>query len=140
MSIEMECSLLSALCKDASKLSTLDLQESDFSTEQTRALFRQVEKWQNHGTQPDVALVWEGLQTHGDSGLFDGLRDVAGALSRQSYPENVKAYSRAVKLAAKHGAIERLAGHIYDAIGDESENMQQRIETVRQAMADFEAE
>lgn len=140
MSLEMELSLLSALCKDASQLSTLDLQESDFSTEQTQAIFKQVEKWQNHGTQPDIPLVWEGLQTHGDSGLFKGFGEVASALHRNVHLKNINAYCRSVKLAAKHGAIERLAGHIYDAIGDESENMQSRIDTVRQAMADFEAE
>jgi len=85
-------------------------------------------------------LVWEGIQTHGDAGLFNGLGDVANALHKHGSVKNIKAYCRAVKLAAKHGAIERLAGHIYDAIGDESESMQQRIDTVRQAMADFEAE
>ena len=140
MSLEMELCLLSALCKDASQLHTLDLQDSDFSVDQTKAIFHQIEKWQNHGTQPDIALVWEGLQTHGVSGLFEGLSDVSSALTRQITPKNISAYSRAVKLAAKHGAIERLAGHIYDAIGDESENMQDRIDTVRAAMADFESE
>ena len=140
MSFEMELSLLSALCRDASQLHTLDLQETDFSTEQTKAIFRQVEKWQNHGTQPDVILVWEGLQNYGDSGLFNGLGDVSSHLGRPSTTKNLKAYTRAVKLSAKHGAIERLAGHIYDAIGDESESMQARIDSVREAMADFESE
>jgi len=140
MSLEMECSLLSALCRDASQLHTLDLQESDFSTEQTKAIFKQVAKWQENGTQPDVILVWEGLQNHGDSGLFEGLGDLSDYIARQSTPKNLKAYTMSVKLSAKHGAIERLAGHIYDAIGDESENMQARIDSVRTAMADFEAE
>ena len=140
MSLEMEFSLLSALCMDSSQLPTLDLQESDFSTEATAAIFKQVEKWTNHGVQPDIALVWEGVQTHGDAGLFNGIQDVGEALTSPCSVRNINAYCRAVKLAAKHGAIERLAGHIYDAIGSETDDMQARIDSVRDAMADFEAQ
>lgn len=140
MSLEMELTLLSALCKDASTLQTLDLQESDFSTHQSEAIFRQIAKHHKANIQPDIALVWEGLQHDGDSGYFNGLCDVADALSHLCSTKNLKAYARAVKTAAKHTAIERLASHIYEAIGDESANMAERLEKVRAAVADFESQ
>ncbi|GAA5786117.1 replicative DNA helicase [Chitiniphilus shinanonensis] len=138
MSLELEYSLLSSLMADASRLATLDLHAADFSTPLTRSVFEQIERHHRHGIQPDMFVVWEGLQVdgHGDA---VSLGDVSQIYSYPGQVANQAFYARSVKLAAKRTAIADLGIAITAAASDDSDDMPSRIQRVRDAVAEFEA-
>ena len=139
MSYEIECTLLAALVEDASGFATLDLQESDFHYDQTKAIFKQIKVWHEAGTQPDAILIWEGLQNTGDFHYFNGLGDLSSILMTAHAVRNIKTYTRIVKASAKKNALHDLAFVISGAVEDDEVDIAERLARVRDAVGDFEA-